>query len=78
MRLRAAAITSLSQDPKADSAMIFKLARRFLYLSKYQRNNSKAENESEYQSGAVKDDLNHQICRSQCETDNKGVLSFIT
>lgn len=78
MRLRAGAITSLSQDPKADSAMILRLARRFLYLSKYQRNNSKAENEYEYHSGAIKDDLNHQIRRSQCETDNKGVLSSIT
>ncbi|XP_068491448.1 uncharacterized protein [Phaseolus vulgaris] len=74
MRLRAGAITSLSQDPKADSAMILRLARRFLYLSKYQRNNSKAENESEYHSGAIKDDLNHQIRRSQCETDNKGSI----
>ncbi|BAT93517.1 hypothetical protein VIGAN_08002700 [Vigna angularis var. angularis] len=72
MRLRAAAITSLSQDPKADSAMIFRLARRFLYLSKYQRNNTSAENESELQSGTIKDDINHQIHRSQCETYNEG------
>ncbi|KAL2563684.1 hypothetical protein AAZV13_20G205200 [Glycine max] len=71
MRLRAAAITSLSQDPKADSAMIFKLAHRFLDVSKYQRNKSKAEDESEYHSGAIQEDLNHQIRRSQCETDNK-------
>ncbi|CAJ1977809.1 unnamed protein product [Sphenostylis stenocarpa] len=75
MRLRAAAITSLSQDPKADSAMIFRLARRFLYLSKYQRNKTKAEDESEYHSGAIQDNLNHQIRRSQCDTDNKGALS---
>lgn len=65
MRLRAAAITSLSQDPKADSAMIFKLAHRFLDVSKYQRNKSKAEDESEYHSGAIQEDLNHQIRRSQ-------------
>ncbi|KHN37262.1 Sn1-specific diacylglycerol lipase alpha, partial [Glycine soja] len=71
VRLRAAAITSLSQDPKADSAMIFKLAHRFLDVSKYQRNKSKAEDESEYHSGAIQADLNHQIRRSQCETDNK-------
>ncbi|KAJ1382415.1 Fungal lipase-like domain [Sesbania bispinosa] len=73
MRLRAAAITSLSQDPKADSAMIFRLARRFLYLSKYQRNRTEAENESNYYSGAiVQENLNHPFCRSQCEIDNKG------
>ncbi|KAH1231409.1 Sn1-specific diacylglycerol lipase alpha [Glycine max] len=71
VRLRAAAITSLSQDPKADSAMIFKLAHRFLDVSKYQRNKSKAEDEPEYHSGAIQADLNHQIRRSQCETDNK-------
>ncbi|XP_027363289.1 uncharacterized protein LOC113870922 isoform X2 [Abrus precatorius] len=66
MRLRAAAITSLSQDPKTDSAMIFRLARRFLYLSKYQRNKPEA-------SGTiVPEDLNHQICGSHCEADNKG------
>ncbi|KAL2563682.1 hypothetical protein AAZV13_20G205200 [Glycine max] len=71
MRLRAAAITSLSQDPKADSAMIFKLAHRFLDVSKYQRNKSKAEDESEYHSGAIQEDLNHQIRRSQCSIEQE-------
>ncbi|CAL0316295.1 unnamed protein product [Lupinus luteus] len=72
MRLRAAAITSLSQDPKADGAMIFKLARRCLTISKYQRNKVEAD-ESDYYSGAIdREDLNHQISRSQHETDNKG------
>lgn len=78
MRLRAAAITSLSQDPKADSAMIFRLARRCLYISNYQRNKSEAEDQPNYYSGAiVQEDLNHQICKSQCETDKKGISSFI-
>lgn len=75
MRLRAAAITSLSQDPKADNAMIFKLAHRFLSISKYQRNKveAEAEDESGYYSGAiVREDLNPQICRSHCATDRKG------
>ncbi|XP_020240281.1 uncharacterized protein LOC109819091 isoform X2 [Cajanus cajan] len=72
MRLRAAAITSLSQDPKADSAMIFRLAHRFLYISKFERNNPKTEDESKCHSGVIQEDLNHQIPRSQCETDNKG------
>lgn len=47
MRLRAAAITSLAQDPKADNAMILRLARRFLYMSKYQRNKQGAEDEAQ-------------------------------
>ncbi|XP_057428068.1 uncharacterized protein LOC130721319 isoform X2 [Lotus japonicus] len=72
MRLRAAAITSLSQDPKVDSAVIFRLARRFLYISNFQRN-KQAEDESDYYSGGIdQDNLNHQICSSQCEIDNKG------
>ncbi|KAH1192310.1 hypothetical protein GmHk_20G059326 [Glycine max] len=73
MRLRAAAITSLSQDPKADSAMIFKLAHRFLDVSKYQRNKSKAEDESEYHSGAIQEDLNHQIRRSHIEQEVQAI-----
>ncbi|KAL2323814.1 hypothetical protein Fmac_022872 [Flemingia macrophylla] len=72
MRLRAAAITLLSQDPKADSAMIFRLAHRFLYISRYERNRAKTEDESNCHSGVIQEDLNHQISRSQCETDNKG------
>lgn len=75
MRLRAAAITSLSQDPKVDSAVIFRLARRFLYISNFQRN-KQAEDESDYYSGGIdQDNLNHQICSSQCEIDNKGCSS---
>ncbi|XP_042491712.1 uncharacterized protein LOC122071424 isoform X8 [Macadamia integrifolia] len=35
LRLRAAAITALSQDSEADSAMVCKLARQVLYLSNY-------------------------------------------
>ncbi|KAH1231412.1 hypothetical protein GmHk_10G030629 [Glycine max] len=73
VRLRAAAITSLSQDPKADSAMIFKLAHRFLDVSKYQRNKSKAEDEPEYHSGAIQADLNHQIRRSHIEQEVQAI-----
>lgn len=36
-RLQVAAIKVLSQDPKADTALIFRLARRFLSASKRQR-----------------------------------------
>ncbi|XP_010475297.1 PREDICTED: sn1-specific diacylglycerol lipase beta isoform X2 [Camelina sativa] len=38
-RLQVAAIKVLSQDPKADTALIFRLARRFLSASKHQREN---------------------------------------
>ncbi|XP_015942351.1 uncharacterized protein LOC107467700 isoform X1 [Arachis duranensis] len=73
MRLRAAAITSLSQDPKADSAMIFRLAHRFLNVSNYQRNKSEAEDQPDYYSGSnVQENLKHQICKSQFETDERG------
>ncbi|CAM8980439.1 unnamed protein product [Rhodiola kirilowii] len=35
LRLRGAALTALSQDPKTDTALVFKLARRFLYIGNY-------------------------------------------
>ncbi|XP_013600074.1 PREDICTED: sn1-specific diacylglycerol lipase beta-like isoform X3 [Brassica oleracea var. oleracea] len=38
-RLQVAALKVLSQDPKADTALIFRLARRFLSASKRQRQN---------------------------------------
>ncbi|KAJ4843652.1 hypothetical protein Tsubulata_010148 [Turnera subulata] len=37
LRLRAAAIMALSEDSKTDTALVLRLARRFLYVSKYQR-----------------------------------------
>lgn len=36
MRLRASALMVLSEDTSTDSAMIFRLARRFLYVSKFE------------------------------------------
>lgn len=44
MRLRAAAIKALSQDSKDKSTPIFQLARRFLYLSNYQRDGTERMN----------------------------------
>ncbi|XP_077211969.1 lipase class 3 family protein isoform X2 [Tasmannia lanceolata] len=38
LRLRAAAVTALSQDSSANSAMICKLARRILHVNKYDEN----------------------------------------
>ncbi|KAL0797404.1 hypothetical protein Bca101_052578 [Brassica carinata] len=42
-RLQVAALKVLSQDPKADTALIFRLARRFLSASKRQRQNVEEE-----------------------------------
>ncbi|XP_038884280.1 diacylglycerol lipase-beta isoform X3 [Benincasa hispida] len=44
MRLRSAAIKTLSQDSKDKSTPIFQLARRFLYLSNYQRDGTERTN----------------------------------
>lgn len=35
LRLRGAALTALSQDPNTDTALVFKLARRFLYIGNH-------------------------------------------
>ncbi|KAJ7957348.1 Sn1-specific diacylglycerol lipase beta [Quillaja saponaria] len=54
MRLRAAAIASLSEHKKCDTAMIFRLARRFLYVSKYERSKTEIkEPASDIYLGAV-------------------------
>ncbi|KAI4334779.1 hypothetical protein L6164_013489 [Bauhinia variegata] len=71
MRLRAAAIQSLSQDANADTAMILKLARRFLYVSNYQRNKIEEKDRSDYSSGAIsREDPNRQFYISHCEIGN--------
>lgn len=57
LRLRAAAITALSQDTETDTAMIFRLARRFLYVSKYQRN--RTEGKDAYSGTIMAEDLSH-------------------
>ncbi|KAK7846333.1 hypothetical protein CFP56_008081 [Quercus suber] len=63
LRLRAAAITALLQDNKTDTAMIFQLARRFLYVSNYQRNRTEVKDPaSDFYSGAITaKDFNHHI-----------------
>ncbi|XP_050938703.1 uncharacterized protein LOC103488587 isoform X4 [Cucumis melo] len=63
MRLRAAAIKALSQDSKDKSTPIFQLARKFLYLSNYQRD--------------VKERMNSQSEKypRQIEADDQGISS---
>lgn len=51
LRLRAAAIMALSQDAKTDSTLIFRLARRFLYVSNYQRSEVEVKALSNVDSG---------------------------
>lgn len=65
LRLRAAAITSLAENPRADGAMIFQLADQFLNKSKIQSETNTGEG------------LNHQICgQSQRETNTEGFISL--
>lgn len=70
MRLRASAIMALTQDTTTDTALIFRLARRFLYASKYQISrtvaNNSAENHSEIN---IPEDFNNHIYQGQCEDD---------
>ncbi|XP_028759554.1 uncharacterized protein LOC114741716 isoform X2 [Neltuma alba] len=74
LRLRAAAITSLSEYPRADADTIFQLARQFLYKSKCESSEiTSAQDQSDYYSGAIPiEDLNHRLCRSQTEISTIG------
>ncbi|OVA19069.1 Lipase [Macleaya cordata] len=63
LRLRAAAITALSEDSAADSAMICKLARRVLQVSSY-RPKEEAASAPSLESGAMtSEDGNHHVHR---------------
>ncbi|KAL5542953.1 hypothetical protein UlMin_010663 [Ulmus minor] len=74
LRLRAAAIMALSQDSTADTAMIFRLARRFLDVSKYQRNRTEIIGpSSDVHCGTSRsENLNDHSYRSQDHFDLKG------
>ncbi|XP_024027107.1 sn1-specific diacylglycerol lipase beta isoform X1 [Morus notabilis] len=73
LRLRAAAITALSQDSTADTAMIFRLARRFLYVSQYQRNRTELmEPTSDVYSGTRSQNLNNHASGSESLFDSSG------
>ncbi|KAF7837101.1 sn1-specific diacylglycerol lipase beta isoform X1 [Senna tora] len=67
LRLREAAVTFLSEYPKADSAKIFQFAYQFLNKNKCQISNATMA-----QDAIAGEDLNHQICRSRSETSTKG------
>ncbi|KAM1158445.1 hypothetical protein ACFXTH_031815 [Malus domestica] len=63
MRLRAAAITSMSQDSETDTAMILRLARHFLHVNKCQQDGTDVKDSSSDEK------LNHQIYENQYEDD---------
>ncbi|KAG8655553.1 hypothetical protein MANES_04G050700v8, partial [Manihot esculenta] len=61
IRLRAAALMALSEDSNTDTTLIFRLARRFLYISKCQRG-IEVKNPPESHSPPAKvEDLHHEV-----------------
>lgn len=70
MRLRAAAITSMSQDSETDTAMILRLARHFLHVNKCQQDGTDVKDSSSDEK------LNHQIYENQYEDDVAGIDFF--
>ncbi|XVF37801.1 hypothetical protein REPUB_Repub20aG0042200 [Reevesia pubescens] len=70
LRLRAAAITALSENTKTDTALIFRLAHQFLYASNSQRINIEAEEPAKYCSVTESKDQDQEF--SLChETDRR-------
>ncbi|XP_065867609.1 uncharacterized protein [Euphorbia lathyris] len=60
LRLRASAIMALSEDSKTDTALIFRLARQFLYINKCQID---VKDPSDLHSpGSSEEDLHYEIC----------------
>ena len=51
LRLRAAALTALSENTKTDTALIFRLAHQFLYANNSHSINIEAEDPAKYSSG---------------------------
>ncbi|XP_062109907.1 uncharacterized protein LOC133821780 isoform X2 [Humulus lupulus] len=74
LRLRAAALTALSQDSTTDTTMIFRLARRFLYVSNYERNSSEVvEPTSNGYSGTIRsENQNDHAYGNQDMFDSRG------
>ncbi|KAA8531338.1 hypothetical protein F0562_006047 [Nyssa sinensis] len=73
LRLRKAAILALSQDSTTDTSIISKLARRFLFVSKYQGNKSgEILTVSDLDSRAMKtEDIKSSINESQCRNGSR-------
>lgn len=77
LRLRAAAITALSQDTKTDKATVFQLARQFLNLSECQRSGTEVNNPASdvYYGAIAGEECNHQVYESEYLNDSHG--SFV-
>lgn len=71
LRLRGAAITAMSQDSETDSAMILRLARHFLNVSKHQQDRTEVKDpDSDAISGAITaENLNHPIYGTQSDIE---------
>ncbi|XP_010522217.1 PREDICTED: sn1-specific diacylglycerol lipase beta isoform X2 [Tarenaya hassleriana] len=68
LRLQAASIKALAQDPKADTALIFRLARRFLYVSNHQRDGAK-ETTSGGSSARLSEESDHRLFQESLKQD---------
>ncbi|XP_007033999.2 PREDICTED: sn1-specific diacylglycerol lipase beta isoform X1 [Theobroma cacao] len=72
LRLRAAAITALSENTKTNTALIFRLAHQFLYANNSHRIKIEAENPAEYSSEISKESKDQVPEFSLChETDRR-------
>lgn len=74
LQLRADAITALSEDSKTDTATIFRLARRCIFVSMYQRNKiGVMHRDSDVSVVTIKsENLNNHTCESRSPNDSKG------
>ncbi|PON37785.1 Fungal lipase-like domain containing protein, partial [Parasponia andersonii] len=74
LRLRAAAITALSHDSATDTAMICRLARRFLYVSNCERNSTEVVEPASYvYSGTIRsENLNDNLHGNEDLFDSRG------
>lgn len=81
LRLRGAAITAMSQDSETDSALILRLARHFLNVSKYQQDRTEVKDpDSDVISRAITaENINHPFFGTQsdieaCKEQDRGFM----
>ncbi|KAF2300115.1 hypothetical protein GH714_009165 [Hevea brasiliensis] len=70
LRLRAAAIMALSEDSKTDTAFIFRLARRFLYISKWQRGIEVKDPSELHSPPTTVEDQNYEVHKASNKLDD--------
>ncbi|KAK3204552.1 hypothetical protein Dsin_018598 [Dipteronia sinensis] len=70
LRLRASALMALSNDTKTETALIFRLARQFLYMSRGEISKVGVKDPAENHSGiSMTEDLKEHICGGSRETE---------